>query len=61
MSPDNAKEIEEWMKAVAERRHPKKMLIFDKETKRLIAVDPVDPRIDGSIPFTTKEATRYSA
>lgn len=60
MSTSNPKEIEDWMTAVAQRRQPKKTLIFDKETKRLVAVDPVDPRIDRSIPFTTKEATRYA-
>jgi hypothetical protein len=43
---EKSKEIEDWMKAVAEHRIPKKKLILDRETKRLVAVEATDPRAD---------------
>jgi hypothetical protein len=55
----NSQDIQKWMEDIANNKQPKKKLIFDKKTKRLIPVNPTDPRADNSLEFTTEEATRF--
>ena len=59
MSTKNEQEIQKWMEEVAQKKKPKKKLVFDKKTKRLIAVYPGDPRADQNLEFTSQEATRF--
>ena len=59
MNNKNEQDIREWMENVAKNKKPKKKLIFDKKTKRLIAVYPNDPRADDNIEFSSQEATRF--
>ncbi|MDM8542785.1 hypothetical protein QUF90_17050 [Desulfococcaceae bacterium HSG9] len=61
MATNNEQELQKWMEEVAERKKPRKKLIFDKKTKRLIAVSATDLRADRSLEFTPQEATRFSA
>lgn len=56
----NAQDAKDWMEATANNRNPGKRLIFDRVSKRLIAVAPNDPRADQSLEFTPKEARRYA-
>lgn len=58
-NPSNDGEVQRWMEEVAQKRQPRKKLIFDKKTKRLIAVSSNDPRADESMEFTPQEATRF--
>ena len=58
-TPQSDKEIQEWMEDVAKRQQPKKKLIFDKKTRRLVAVSASDPRADENLQFTPEEATRF--
>lgn len=60
MTTTDEQEIQSWMEEVAQRRNPRKKLIFDRKTKRLIAVLPTDPRADQSLEFTPEEATRFA-
>lgn len=53
------KEIQNWMDEIAKNQNPKKKLIFDKKTKKLILVSPTDPKADENLEFTEQEATRF--
>ena len=59
-NPNNAQDVQRWMEAIAKKQQPQKKLIFDKKTKRLIAVSPYDPRADEAIPFTPQDAKRFT-
>ena len=52
---NSEREIQQWMEDIAKRREPQKRLIFDKESKRLVAIPVDDPRYDQALPFTPKE------
>ncbi len=60
-NPNNAQETQKWMESTAANQRPQKRLIFDKVSKRLIAVASNDPRADQSLEFTPKEAQRFAA
>lgn len=55
----NEREIQRWMEAIASRKRPAKKLVFDKKTKKLVAVSSSDPSADKSLEFTPQEATRF--
>lgn len=55
----NSEEIRKWMQDVAKGDSPRKRLIFDRASKRLIAVDPSDSRADQNLEFTSQEAQRF--
>lgn len=57
--PNNPQDVQRWMEATAKNQRPQKKLLFDKVSKRIIAVDVNDPRADQSMQFTPKEATRF--
>lgn len=59
-NPNNARDVQKWMEATATNQRPQKKLIFDKVSKRLIAVALNDPRADQSMEFTPKEAQRFA-
>jgi len=59
MSTDKEEQIRRWMEDIAQKRTPKKKLIFDPITKRLIPVNPEDPRADDCLSFDQEEATRF--
>jgi hypothetical protein len=57
----NEQEIQRWMEEVANRKQPRKKLIFNKKTKRVEAVPDYDPRADDNINFDPEEARRFSS
>lgn len=62
MQPNNSnqqEEIKKWMEDIAKQNQPKKKLIFDKVTKKLIAVPLTDPKADQNLEFTPDEAKRF--
>ena len=59
MATQNEQDIQKWMEEIAQKKEPKKKLVFDKKTKRLIAVYSSDPRADKNLEFTSQEATRF--
>ena len=64
MANQNEQEIQQWMEGIAKGQQQKKVLIFDKNLKKLVAVSPDDPRAsrsnpDAAIPFGAEEARRF--
>jgi len=63
MANQNEQEIQQWMENIAKGQQQKKVLIFDKNLKKLVAVAPDDPRLknpDAPVPFGAEEAKRFS-
>jgi|tagenome__1003787_1003787.scaffolds.fasta_scaffold18236723_2 hypothetical protein len=52
-------QIEEWMRDVANKRKPRKRLIFNKKTKRLEMLSAGADNPDENLEFTAEEATRF--
>jgi hypothetical protein len=63
MANKNEEDIEQWMAEVAKERKPNKRMIYDKTSKKLIAVEPDDPRVgsDEVIEFIPEEAKRFNS
>lgn len=61
MTNQSQRDIEQWMKDVANRRPTKKKMIYDKKTKTFVPVPLDDPRTsaDSSIEFIPDEAKRF--
>lgn len=62
MASQNEQEIQQWMENIAKGQQQKKILIFDKNLKKLIAVSPDDPRLknpDAPVAFGAEEAKRF--
>lgn len=59
MFKQREKEIQKWMEDIANKKTPRKKLVFDPKTKRLIPVSDADPRADDCLEFTPEEATRF--
>jgi hypothetical protein len=55
----NENDIREWMEDVAKKKEPRKKLVFDKKTRRLVAQAPTEIPGDQNLQFTSEEATRY--
>lgn len=53
------KDIQQWITDIANNKIPRKKLIFDKKTKKLVPVSPEDPRADDNLEFTKEEAQRF--
>ncbi|HKV56917.1 MAG TPA: hypothetical protein VJO32_01500 [Ktedonobacteraceae bacterium] len=65
MANQNEQDIQQWMDNVARGQQQKKILIFDKNLKKLVAVSPDDPRLkmpgpDAPVPFGPEEAKRFA-
>ena len=58
-SSNNQQDVEKWMEDTAAKRNPRKKLIFDKRSRKLIAVDANDPRVDQSLQFKPEDAQRF--
>ena len=52
-------QIEEWMRDVANKRTPRKKLVFNKKTKRLEMMNTGAGNPDDNLEFTAEEATRF--
>jgi len=55
----NQQDIQQWMEEVADRKQPRKKLVFNKKTKRIEAVPVYDSRADDNINFEPEEARRF--
>lgn len=59
--PQNQDDIKKWMEDTARNITPKKKLVFDRTTKKLVAVPVSDPRADQNLQFTPEEAKRFAS
>lgn len=64
MTNQNEQDIQQWMESIAKGQPQKKVMIFDKKLKKLVAVSPGDPRLnpnspDANVQFGPEEAKRF--
>lgn len=56
----NSQDIQNWMEDIAKAKTPRTKLVFDKATKKLVAVPIGDAKADNCLEFTAQEATRFT-